>query len=350
MQGPLAALHRPQMLLHTSSCASISCLRSATPFSRPSVVPCEPACTSSAVLERSRTAVEAQPVAHSSRSRTLRCRASTERHPFKEEDYVRVEVQVHAAHLGQHSSGNLVMYAHGTKATKPETPVLILQVSGDALLAISNLLTRRHHDRPLALDVLSTVLARGQEISKSDWKLACVAVTELRGMIFIGRLFFGRDTGEMVWDTDCRPSDGTWLALKEKAPIYVHKSVWDSHTVPMNTLNQHSSSASASAGTDSLDQLTGLDALTTTRDEDPESLKLLKRKLGVAIAEEDYALAANIRDHPYMVLHLKAVQHRQAGQKAEAQEIYQQLRQLIHQREEDSGSFTSDHGTSESQT
>lgn len=34
---------------------------------------------------------------------------------------------------------------------------LLLQVSGDTLLAIANILGNRYHDRPLALDVLSTV-------------------------------------------------------------------------------------------------------------------------------------------------------------------------------------------------
>ena len=59
------------------------------------------------------------------------------------------------------------------------------------------------------------MLQRGQEISKSDWKLLRMAIVELRGLVFIGRLFFGReDTGEVVWDCDCRPSDGAWLALK----------------------------------------------------------------------------------------------------------------------------------------
>lgn len=34
---------------------------------------------------------------------------------------------------------------------------------------------------------------------------------------------------------------------------------------------------------------------------DPEPLKLLKRKMKVAIGEEDYRLAAELRDHPYMI-------------------------------------------------
>lgn len=41
-----------------------------------------------------------------------------------------------------------------------------------------------------------------------------MAIVELRGMVYVGRLFFGHeDTGEVLWDCDCRPSDGFWLAL-----------------------------------------------------------------------------------------------------------------------------------------
>lgn len=41
------------------------------------------------------------------------------------------------------------------------------------------------------------------------------------------------------------------------------------------------------------------------RIDDPDPLKLLKRKLAIAIAEENYGLAASVRDHPYMVLHVQ---------------------------------------------
>lgn len=49
------------------------------------------------------------------------------------------------------------------------------------------------------------------------------------------------------------------------------------------------------------------------RQDDPEPLKLLKRKMAVAIGEEDYQQAACIRDHPYMALHLESLRLRMAG-------------------------------------
>ncbi len=58
------------------------------------------------------------------------------------------------------------------------------------------------------------VLERGQEISKRDWRVVRVAIVELRQQTYIGRLFFGDDAGVVMWDCDCRPSDGCWLALK----------------------------------------------------------------------------------------------------------------------------------------
>jgi len=34
-----------------------------------------------------------------------------------------------------------------------------------------------------------------------------------------------------------------------------------------------------------------------------EAIKLLKRKMSLAVTEEDYGMAAKIRDHPYMMLY-----------------------------------------------
>ena len=72
------------------------------------------------------------------------------------------------------------------------------------------------------------VLQRGQEVSKRDWKVLRVAIVELRDQTYIGRLFFGdADSGAVVWDCDCRPSDGCWIALKVRL-LLLHR-----HTKPL---------------------------------------------------------------------------------------------------------------------
>ena len=64
------------------------------------------------------------------------------------------------------------------------------------------------------------MLERGQEISKREWKLIRVAIVEMQNSTYIGRLFFGdKETGEVVWDCDCRPSDGLWLSFQVSIDI-----------------------------------------------------------------------------------------------------------------------------------
>lgn len=64
------------------------------------------------------------------------------------------------------------------------------------------------------------MLERGQEISKREWKLIRVAIVAMENSTYIGRLFFGdKETGEVVWDCDCRPSDGMWLSFQVSTDI-----------------------------------------------------------------------------------------------------------------------------------
>lgn len=52
-------------------------------------------------------------------------------------------------------------------------------------------------------------------MSKRDWTLLRVAVVACVSDVYYGRLFFGDpDTQQVLWDTDVRPSDATFLALK----------------------------------------------------------------------------------------------------------------------------------------
>ena len=75
---------------------------------------------------------------------------------------------------------------------------LVVEIGGDTVSNISAALESTQFARPLALDLLWQVLERGQAISKSDWALVRVAIVDLRGGTFIGRLFFGdRDLGKV---------------------------------------------------------------------------------------------------------------------------------------------------------
>ena len=68
----------------------------------------------------------------------------------------RVGVNVIATQSGTQTSGNLLMYREdGPKVTHQNTQVLVLAVSGDSLLAITNYVSQKNIvDRPLALDLL----------------------------------------------------------------------------------------------------------------------------------------------------------------------------------------------------
>lgn len=83
---------------------------------------------------------------------------------------------------------------------------LLVAVGGDTMAGIAMLAQGRAGERPLSLDLLWSVLERGQELSRRDWRVLRVAIVELRGATFIGRLFFGDPaSGKVAWDVDCRP-------------------------------------------------------------------------------------------------------------------------------------------------
>ncbi|EIE24051.1 hypothetical protein COCSUDRAFT_62574 [Coccomyxa subellipsoidea C-169] len=192
---------------------------------------------------------------------------------------------------------------------EPGASALVLAVGGDTLISVASILEDHKRDRPMALDLLWQVLQRGQEISKRDWKVLRVAITELRDSTYIGRLFFGdADTGNLVWDCDCRPSDGCWLALK--------------------MMKQSGSPDSIVIATE--EAVTN--PLTSIRGDEPEPLKRLKREMGVALHEEDYATAARIRDHPFMQLHMRILEHRKNNRVDAANSMERELEDLINQQ------------------
>ncbi|KIZ05996.1 hypothetical protein MNEG_1969 [Monoraphidium neglectum] len=183
---------------------------------------------------------------------------------------------------------------------------------------------------------------------KADWKLLRVGVVELTNDVFVARLFFGdRVTGQPVWDCDCRPSDATFLAMKSGAPIYVHKRVWDEAATRLRDTHAfeyikqlHSQSAKEEAKKGAASSSTSGTATPSATPvaagvaELPDSslllpISLLLRDMEVAIADEDYVTAAQIRDHPWMRLHADIEMHKGIGAYDRAKELFVQLKLRI---------------------
>lgn len=137
-----------------------------------------------------------------------------------------------------------------------------------------------------------------------------------------------------MWDCDCRPSDATFLAMKAGAPIFVARRVWDEAATRLKDSHAfdyikqlHAQGAGRAAGTGTATTGTGAAAApaaavpaqqqqqlpaaagaaaAAASAPDASALlpvHLLLRDLEEAVAQEDYALAARLRDHPWMRMH-----------------------------------------------
>merc|ERR1711904_634596 len=240
--------------------------------------------------------------------------------PFNSSDYLEVAMQLLHPHrmADELQQATLILYSRNgnflelvkEKQDKSllskikDEKCLVVEIGGDTVGNISAALESTKFSRPLALDLLWQVLQRGQEISKSDWALVRVAIVDLRGGTYIGRLFFGdRDAGKIYWDCDCRPSDGVWLALQSKCPVYVSKSVWNIAAVPLSKL--------------------------VVMSKEQESENFSEGMYTEVDAEEDYGAAIRIRDHPFMVLYTGIENKRSEGNDVEANILSEELNKAI---------------------
>ena len=273
--------------------------------------------------------------------------ASSSSFPF--EDYHSVGLRLIQGQ--EHRMNGFIMFQKLDDGGNIEDPdeALLLSVGGDTLSALISLLRGAPETRPLAVELLWRVLQRGNSLAEQDWSILHVAITGLSGFTFLGRIYFGDpQTGHIAWDVDCRPSDATWLATKCGAPIYVHRAVWDSVAAPLDEIQAQivqimaksspfSSYPGGGGGEEDKDvggggggggPLRRVDVATimkTVAKSDPEPLKLLKMELRVALSEENYSVAAQIRDHPFMKLHLAAATAREEGDVEAARKYERQL-------------------------
>ncbi|GLC38971.1 hypothetical protein PLESTM_000801400 [Pleodorina starrii] len=236
-----------------------------------------------------------------------------------------------------------------------------------------------------------SLMERAGQLNPGHWQLLRVAVVALENDIFVGRLFFGdAATGTVMWDCDCRPSDGVYLSLRTQCPFFVARKVWEQAAVPIreskvhliamheaelaavqqqqqqhphphaghHQAQPHQGGASGSATTASMDTGGGRggptqvpdssssggggDASTSSpfeytgiRPNDPDVIVLLKRELAIAVSEEDYAAAIRLRDHPYMQLYRRIEAFQQLGRANEAAALQRELASMITRNSDD---------------
>jgi uncharacterized protein len=84
--------------------------------------------------------------------------------------------------------------------------------------------------RPLTHDLLKNILGM------LDCEITKVQVTALTDNTFYGRVHFQREGFEEM-DIDARPSDAIALAIRYKAPIFIHKEVYESAAILVNDGN-----------------------------------------------------------------------------------------------------------------
>jgi uncharacterized protein len=117
------------------------------------------------------------------------------------------------------SQGDAVMLVDDARRTM--VPIF---VGGTEALSINLRLGRRHYERPLTHDLFDTT------VRELGARLVKVHVDDLKGQVYLGTIFVRQ--GDRIIEVDARPSDAIALALGNRVPIYVARSVMDAAGVP----------------------------------------------------------------------------------------------------------------------
>ena len=118
-----------------------------------------------------------------------------------------------------------------------------------------------------------------------DVEVTKVLVTTLTENTFFGRVYFKKEGIEDL-DIDARPSDAIALALRYKAPIFVHKDVYESAAIVVKETGE-----SEPGGTVEMDPGEAPEPETHI-----SQVERLKENLRKALAAEHYEEAAKLRD------------------------------------------------------
>lgn len=128
--------------------------------------------------------------------------------------------------------------------------------------------------RPLTHDLFINIL------KELDMNIQKIVITDLRDGTFYARIFLEKIVENTILQVDSRPSDAIALALRMNAPLYVAKTVMDV-AGQMVTIKER----------DAVDN-----DETIPEAENLDKLFDLQSKLQQAVEDENYELAAKLRD------------------------------------------------------
>jgi bifunctional DNase/RNase len=196
--------------------------------------------------------------------------------------------------VAQTEQGNVIL-------VRPKHAMVAVPVFVGALEAQSILIGLGKVDmpRPLTHDLMLSVLSRLAAA------LLRIEIYDLKEGTFFARLIVESPQGELVFDA--RPSDAMALAVRCNAGVYIAESIIEDVGVPVDMIRDASQERPGSAGEEGAatpgferSELAAGDAFAPAPAErlsaaDAERIRL-QRELDQAIAEENYELAAALRD------------------------------------------------------
>ena len=103
------------------------------------------------------------------------------------------------------------------------TKVIAIFVDHSVAAAITMFLHGVKKPRPLTHDLIANIfVGLGAKVQK-------VVINDLKDDTFFARLYLLQENelGKNVVEVDARPSDSSAIALQQKCPIYIARSVWD---------------------------------------------------------------------------------------------------------------------------
>jgi len=153
-------------------------------------------------------------------------------------------------------------------------PISIGQIEAQSIAIHLN---KMPFPRPLTHDLFKSL------IDESDLKFLRTEIRELKEEIFYARLVF--EKGSETVEIDSRPSDAIAIALRLCAPIYVHEAVMDTAGI---IISPDKIELSPAAEAETQPQECEAEAMTP--------LEALQKKLDLAVEEERYEDAAELRD------------------------------------------------------